>query len=88
MTRREHTCIMFTKILLTVAVVAVIWFGFRAFQRQAERRDKAVRSSSGAGQHFTPDMDGDSVRDLVKCPLCNTWRPAGAASCGRSQCPY
>ncbi|OJX79331.1 hypothetical protein [Magnetospirillum sp. 64-120] len=78
---------MFTKFLLTVAVVAVIWFGFRAIQRRAERRDQAVRPPTGAGKRFTPEMDGDSVRDLVKCPICNTWRPAGAASCGRSECP-
>ncbi len=79
---------MFTKFLLTIAVVAAVWFGFRYVQRRAERRERCVGAPSGQGKRFTPDMDGDSVRDLVKCPVCNTWRPAGAASCGRAECPY
>lgn len=79
---------MFTKFLLTVAVVALIWFGFRAIQRRAERRDRPPRAPSASKERFTPDMDGDSVRDLVKCPICNTWRPAGSASCGRAECPH
>lgn len=78
---------MFTKFLLTVAVVALIWFGFRYAQRLGERRDRPPRTPSGGKERFTPDMDGDSVRDLVKCPICNTWRPAGSASCGRAECP-
>jgi len=79
---------MFTKFLLTVAVVAVIWFGIRYAQRLGGRRNRQPRNPAEPGTRFTPDMDGESVRDLVKCPICNTWRPAGSASCGRAECPH
>lgn len=81
---------MFMKFLLTVAVVALIWFGFRfaqrlALQKQQPRND--VDQATKAKPRFTPDADGDSVRDLVKCPICNTWRSPIAGSCGRAECP-
>ena len=78
---------MFTKFLLTVAVVALIWFGFRFVQRLNQRNRRPVSRQGDARPRFTPEADGESVRDLVKCPICNTWRPSGAGSCGRAECP-
>lgn len=84
---------MFGKLLLTVAVVALIWFGFKFAQRllddKRRREERAARAPiSGTKPRFEPNPDGDSVQDLVKCPACQTYRSARLGSCGRSDCPY
>ena len=78
---------MFAKFILTVAVVALIWFGFRFVQRLNQRNTRPVPRQGGDRPRFTPEPDGETVRDLVKCPICNTWRPASAGPCGRAECP-
>jgi hypothetical protein len=81
---------MFQKVLLLVAVVAFIWFGFRFLTRLAEMKRRA-----GAGPRPDPRIqrgmgampaDAGAVQDLVSCPRCNTWRPA--TNCGRADCPF
>jgi len=82
---------MFMKFLLTVAVVALIWFGFRFSQRLAMQRQAPREPADQAAKpkpRFTPDADGESVRDLVKCPICNTWRAPNLGTCGRKECPH
>ncbi|ARJ65689.1 hypothetical protein WV31_08490 [Magnetospirillum sp. ME-1] len=79
---------MFGKILLTVAVIAIIWFGFRYLSRLAElrRRDQADRVAPprkpGAGT-------STEAETMVECRVCGTWQPGRTArSCGRADCPY
>lgn len=85
---------MFTKFLLTVAVIAIIWFGFKFAQRvlddKRRRAEQAARGGPvpGPKPRFQPNPDGDSVQDLVKCPSCNTYRSARLGPCGRPECPY
>lgn len=79
---------MFAKFLLTVAVVALIWFGFKYLQRVAELRDRSARRPLDGPPKFEPVDDGESVQDLIKCPRCNTWRSSKLKSCGRPECPY
>lgn len=81
---------MFAKFLLTVAVVAAIWFGFKYLQRVAElRRRGPARPPAPEGQpRFTPVDNGESVQDLVKCPRCSTYRSAKLGGCGQEGCPY
>lgn len=83
---------MFAKFLLTVTVVAIIWFGFKYLQRVAElrgRRDAATpRAPKGDNPRFEPVADGESVQDLVKCPVCSTFRSPKLGPCGRAKCPY
>lgn len=84
---------MFGKFLLTVAVIALIWFGFQFAQRVlAERRrreEQAARPpAAGPRPRFEPVSDGESVQDLVKCPRCATYRSPKLGSCGRAECPY
>lgn len=82
---------MFAKFLLTVAVVAFIWFGFKYAQRVAElRAGKAAtpaRRPEG-GPRFEPVEDGESVQDLIKCPHCGTFRSPRLGACGQPGCPY
>ncbi|HVG80807.1 MAG TPA: hypothetical protein VNB28_00845 [Methylomirabilota bacterium] len=72
----------FQKLILLIAIVTAIWYGFRfvgkiaaerkALQREAERKRPARRS----------------VEDMVKCRLCGDYVPAsGVASCANANCP-
>jgi len=75
---------MFAKILLTVAVVAFIWFGFKYLSRLAElrRRDEADKVPP-------PKNPAGEAETMVECRVCGTWQPGRTArSCGRSDCPY
>ena len=82
---------MFGKILLTVAVVAIVWCGFKYLGRLAELKHRA-----GANSNPNPVPDGNGARpaaaeaeSLVECRVCGTWQSArGARSCGRPDCPY
>ncbi len=72
----------FTKVLLLVAVIAIVWFGWRWFQRwEKERRAPAARQADRVGR----DGSGAAVppkaaqaEDLVACPRCGTYVAAGA----------
>lgn len=84
---------MFAKFLLTVAVIAIIWFGFKYLQRIAELRNSREASpgrppSVDKPPRFAPVDDGDSVHDLVKCPACGTFRSPKLGPCGQTRCPY
>jgi len=79
---------MFTKILLTVVLVAVIWFGFKYLGRVAELRARKEERETAEKPRFEPVENGESVQDLVKCRTCNTFRSPKLGSCGRPECPY
>lgn len=75
---------MFGKILLTVAVVAVIWFAFHHFARKRTRTGRR-------GDDRPPSKPGPEIQaeTMVECRVCGTWQPArGAKACGRTDCPY
>lgn len=84
---------MFSKILLTIAVIAFIWFGFRFLQRylddkrRREARDRLETRIPPGGSAPKRD-EPEAVQDLVKCPACGTFRAARAGSCGKAGCPY
>lgn len=86
---------MFMKFLLTVAVIAVIWFGFKYMSRLAELRQKREaevppRRPVGVGPIGGSRGEAvEDVHDMVKCGACGTWQPARSSrSCGRADCPY
>ena len=79
---------MFGKVLLTVAVIAFIWFGFKYLGRLAElrRRDEADKVSP---PHTPPKGAATEAETMVECRVCGTWQPSRSArSCGRPNCPY
>ncbi len=83
----------FYKLLVLVAVIAVVWYGFKFIgrlqdQRQADAklRDSAGRRPSARG---ADDPGTPASEDMVACPVCQTYVTArNAASCGRTDCPY
>lgn len=85
---------MFGKILITIAVVALIWFGFRYLTRMGELRAKSKKGETrpgifpGRSPRPDPEPENSDVQDMVKCPVCATYRPARQGSCGRGNCPY
>ena len=82
---------MFGKILLTAAVVAIIWFGFKHMGRMAElrRRDAANPPRPSAEPQGGDHRGPAEAETMVECRVCGTWQPSRSArSCGRSDCPY
>ena len=69
---------MLTKLLLTLAVVLAVLYGFRVFARLA-----------AAKRRLNPPRARLPAEDLVKCPTCGTFVAAASPSrCDRSDCPY
>lgn len=84
-----------TKILFTVAVVIIVWQGYKWLGRMQTRRDAIAREGArgtgrggrAAAAAATPSPA--EVEDMVECTVCGAFVPArGAVSCGRGECPY
>jgi hypothetical protein len=76
----------FSKILILVAIISAIWFGFRLLgQLDRQRRDVARKEKERArGQRPTPRQ----VDDMVKCDVCGTFIARGSGACSRPGCPF
>jgi len=75
----------FWKLLLLVAVIAVVWFGWRWYQRWEieQRRAEAARRTGG---NAAPRI---AAEDMVACRVCGTYvAPKSARACARAECPY
>ena len=69
---------MLTKLLVTVAVVLAVLFGFRAISQ--------LTAGAGRGGTRRPRLP---AQDMVKCPTCETFVTSEAPSgCDRPDCPY
>jgi len=69
------------KLLILAAAIAVVWFGFRWWQRQQIAGREAPRRTPKRGARA-----GD-VEDMRACPVCGTYVTAGAGPCERADCP-
>lgn len=78
---------MFSKFLLTVAVVAIIWFGFKYLQRIAELRAGRPSPPNAPRPPSAPNQS-QTTQDLALCPRCATYRAPNQGPCGRKDCPY
>ncbi|MCR4379210.1 MAG: hypothetical protein NUV50_14115 [Rhodospirillales bacterium] len=74
---------MFTKIIFTILLVAVVWFVFRAYTRMADQREKRAKMERSRAN---PVAEG--VEDMVQCSLCGSYVTRGAKSCGKDGCPF
>lgn len=73
---------MLQKVLLTLALIFLVWFGFKYVSRLAAMKAaKPPAPKPGA-------KAAEIVQDMEKCPTCGSFVAAGARSCGRSDCPY
>ena len=78
------------KLLFTILVVALVWYGFKWLARVQERR---AEGGGGAKAPSRRKRDraapADAVEDMVACGVCGTFvAQRGARSCGRGDCPY
>ena len=76
--------ISFWKVVVLVAVIAVVWFGYRWLQRwQAETEARARKAASGV-------RGGRAIQaeTMTACNACGAYVVAGARSCGKRGCPY
>jgi len=79
----------FPKLVVLVAVIAIIWFGFRWFERwERERRQAAERTQSRLGGGRKGPVGGNVAEDMKACPVCGTYVATTARSCGRANCPF
>ncbi len=80
------------KLLFTIVIVAIVWYGFKWVGRvQAGRgaEEGRLRSGKPAARRSREDSAVEGAVDMVKCAVCEEYVPAGqAANCGRPDCPY
>lgn len=69
------------KLLILAAAIAIVWFGFRWWQRQqlasreAPPRTRNQKAGTGA------------VEDMRACRVCGVYIAASAAPCEKPDCP-
>lgn len=82
------------KILVLVAIVAAVWYGFKFLSRLDETRksEAKLREREGGkapGRRAAKRRSEPEAEDMVLCPVCRAYVPArGTSNCGRADCPY
>jgi hypothetical protein len=80
----------FGKLLLVIAVIAIVWFGWRWYQRwEKERRvldDR--REAEDSIRRNRDSRESVEVEELAKCRVCGAFVASGARACGKPGCPY
>ncbi|MFQ5764385.1 MAG: hypothetical protein ACE5GT_05610 [Rhodospirillales bacterium] len=78
-----------TKLLFTVAVIALVWYGFKwvgrmQVKREHDARERLRREAAGPAHPGAGDAE-----EMVRCAACGAFVAAsGAKNCGREDCPY
>ena len=69
------------KLIVLVAVVAGVWYGFKLLSRLERQRKRRLKEQR--------QQDKESVDKMEKCPVCDTYVVAATAqNCGGDGCPY
>jgi len=81
------------KIIVLVAIVAAVWYGFKFLSRMdaARKAEGKVRyaKSKAKGRAKAAAPAADEPEDMIQCPVCSAYVAARATnSCGRDDCPY
>ena len=72
-----------TKLLFTAAVIAAVWYGYKWVGRIQSQRTAEDKLDGNR-----PQPSPAAVEDMIRCPVCDSFVAAHAASCGRGDCPY
>ncbi len=68
------------KLIVLAAIVTVVWYGFKLYQRLEAKR---------AAEQLSQRRGMDAGEAMVECKACGVYNPAkGARNCGRPDCPY
>ncbi|RED53693.1 hypothetical protein [Aestuariispira insulae] len=89
--------ISFGKLIVLVAVIAAVWYGFKYVgrlqniekgQRKSGEPTLSERMRRAAGKR-TGHRDPEVIEDTQECPVCKTFVSVGSVShCGKSNCPH
>lgn len=79
-----------SKILLTLFVIAAVWYGWRAYNRYQALREDARRRMAEETRRTPAGAAGRvEAEDMTECPTCGAFIAAGRqTACGRKDCPY
>ncbi len=69
------------KILVLIAILALVWYGFKLFGRGREA-EKSIKKGDISGGNEKQNVD------LEECPICEAYVDTGASSCGKKGCPF
>jgi membrane protein implicated in regulation of membrane protease activity len=73
--------ISFWKVVVLVAVIAIVWFGYRWFQRWDQERERLATARTKQGGR-------EVAEELIACRVCGAYVPAkGFTPCGKPNCP-
>ncbi len=76
-----------SKLILTVAVIAAVWYGFKMLNRLGERKQDKV--GQGGASNPAAKAGGDAAEDMTACSVCGVYVAASSAgNCGKAGCPY
>jgi len=77
------------KLLLTILIVVLVVYGFKAVTRLQQRREQEIAQVKGRRTGAARKAQAADTEDMVACPTCGTFVSArGARACGRDDCPY
>jgi uncharacterized protein len=80
------------KLLVLVAIVVAIWFGFKLIGHLDYKRKQEARLRRRGGARSGAANRGRSppeAEDMIQCPSCRAYVSARQVSnCGRGDCPY
>ncbi len=88
------------KLLVLVAVIALVWYGFKFVGRLQDQRKAdgglGARASRRPQRRDRPstaepraEPSARDAEDMVACPVCQAYVQArGVTRCDRSDCPY
>lgn len=77
----------FWKVLVLVAVVMVLFFGYRLVDsRMGGAKQGALRKAANPSARAKPEAP--KTTDLVHCNACDSFVPSDQRACGRGKCPF
>ncbi|MFO1057862.1 MAG: hypothetical protein U1E53_12950 [Dongiaceae bacterium] len=82
----------FSKLIVLVAILVVVWYGFKFVGQVDRARKQALRARGQAprgGARRPAAAPEQAVEDMVKCRVCGTYIASRRPSrCSRSDCPW
>jgi len=75
-----------TKVLVLIAIISAIWFGFRLLGQIERGRREAERRAKEQGR--VQAKQSRPVADMVQCKVCGAFTAPASKSCGKTGCPF
>jgi uncharacterized protein len=77
-----------TKLIVLVAAILAVWYGFKYVSRLQYQREERARLRDEINRRESVGR-ATEAEDMAACPSCKAYVPAkGARNCGRPDCPF